>query len=177
MNDQWHYLNRFVEICSPWLTLLGEHWQNSEGELIDYWRVEKADSVVILTLQNQHFIFPQPMYRPGVKCKTLDFPGGRVPGEQTPMAVVPGILARELGITDDDILEYKALNQTGWSINSSFSNQQLYGVVAEIKSTVQLSPKYLGVTYPITPEGIAELLEHLTCLQCRSVLLEWQRQQ
>lgn len=175
--NQWQYLNSFVKIESPWLTLIGEHWRDQSGKNLDYWRVEKADSVVILTLQNQQLIFPKPLYRPGLGCATLDFPGGRVPGNQTPLEVVPQILQQELGLNVDVNLDLTLLNELGWAINSSFSNQKLYGVVAEIAPTVSISPEYLGVTYPATPAGIETLLKTLTCLQCRSVLLEWQRQQ
>ncbi|MDJ0554860.1 MAG: NUDIX hydrolase [Microcoleaceae cyanobacterium MO_207.B10] len=174
--NKWNTLDCFVKISSPWLTLIGEHLQDDRGKVIDYWRVEKADSVVILTIQSGNFLFPIPMYRPGLGENTLDFPGGRVPSGQKPVAIVPKILERELGITAAAIAHLTPLNTTGWAINSSFSNQKLYGFVAEIDSNVLISDQLLGAVYPTTELGISNLLQDLTCLQCRSVLLEWQYQ-
>lgn len=172
----WQILDRFVEIRSPWLTLIGEHLQDDQEEILDYWRVEKADSVVIVTIQGGKFLFPVPSYRPGVGEATLDFPGGRVNPNQTPVAAVPGILSQELGVCEDAIANLTPLNSTGWAINSSFSNQNLYGFVAELDATVAVNPNRLGTTYPTTSPGIYSLLQDLTCLQCRAVLLEWQSQ-
>jgi hypothetical protein len=164
---------RFVEICSPWLTLIGEHLEGDRGELLDYWRVEKADSVVILTVQAHQWLLPKPVYRPGVGEETLDFPGGRIPSDATALAVAPAILRRELELPETAILHLELLNQTGWAINSSFSNQRLYGVIAEIDPQFAVNPQQLGATYPATQAGLEDLLKVLTCLQCRAVLQEW----
>ncbi len=168
--------NSFVEIRSPWLTLIGEHLQDNQGQIIDYWRVEKADSVIILTIQSEQLLLPIPTHRPGLGKKTLDFPGGRVLSGQTPAAAVPKILERELGIIEAAITNLAPLNSTGWAINSSFSNQKLYGFVAKIDPTVSISNELLGAVYPTTKSGVRNLLEDLTCLQCRALLLEWQIQ-
>ena len=40
----WYTLERFVEIRSPWLTLIGKKRQDEQQNRLDYWRVEKADS-------------------------------------------------------------------------------------------------------------------------------------
>ncbi|MEQ8963100.1 MAG: NUDIX hydrolase [Coleofasciculus sp. C2-GNP5-27] len=172
----WQTLDRFVEIRSPWLTLIGEHLQDDQGRILDYWRVEKADSVVIVTIQAGKFLLPAPTYRPGVREATLDFPGGRVNPEQTPVTAVPGIVSRELGVSEDAIATLTPLNSTGWAINSSFSNQSLYGFVAELDPAVAVNPNRIDTTYPTTSAGIHSLLQELTCLQCRAVLLEWQSQ-
>ncbi|MEA5508277.1 NUDIX hydrolase [Crocosphaera sp. UHCC 0190] len=175
MNNQphWHVLERFIEINTPWLTLIGEKLQDERQQVLDYWRVEKADSVVIVTIQNAQFLLPTPSYRPGVKQATLDFPGGRVPSSSTPTAAVPEILYRELGILNSDIIDLTPLNQTGWAINSSFSNQKLYGFVAEISPHTVINGDRLTGTYPTTSEGVTQLLKALTCLQCRALLWEW----
>lgn len=165
--------NRFLELHCPWLTLIGEHLQDSQGKKLDYWRIEKADSVIILPLLNQRLILPPPIYRPGLGETTLDFPGGRVPAPQSPQARVPEILERELGIQATAIATLTALNQQGWAVNSSFSNQKLYGFIAELQPEAQVSPDYIGASYETTDAGIAALLEVLACLQCRTVLLEW----
>ena len=181
--DDWQTLERFVEIRSPWLTLIGEKLQDDRQQILDYWRVEKADSVVIVTIQaiasnerTSRFLLPKPSYRPGVGKTTLDFPGGRVLPEQTTVETGKIILQRELDIEESDIISLEPLNQTGWAINSSFSNQKLFGLVAEIDSQTVVNPEKLtSITYTNTVNGIDNLLQDLTCLQCRAVLLEWQQ--
>ena len=174
--DDWQTLERFVEIRSFWLTLIGEKLQDEQQRILDYWRVEKADSVVIVTIQSDRFLLPKPTYRPGVGKTTLDFPGGRVLPEQTTVEAAKIILQRELGIKESDLIRLKPLNQTGWEINSSFSNQKLFGLVAEIDSQTIVNPEKLtSITYTNTVNGIDNLLQNLTCLQCRAVLLEWQQ--
>ena len=44
-------LNRFVEMRSRWLTVIGENIEDDQGQILEYWRVEKADSVIILPIQ------------------------------------------------------------------------------------------------------------------------------
>jgi 8-oxo-dGTP pyrophosphatase MutT (NUDIX family) len=174
--QHWKTLDRFLEIRSPWFTLLGEHLEDDRQQVMDYWRVEKTDSVVILTLHGGQLLFPRLNYRPGLGEVTLDFPGGRVSEGQTPETAVPKILEKELGLREDAIAHLTLLNPSGWAINSSFSNQKLYGFVAEIDPTISVNPELLAATYPTTSEGIRSLLQDLTCLQCRAVLLEWQSQ-
>jgi hypothetical protein len=174
--NDWQTLERFVEIRSPWLTLIGEKLQDEQQRILDYWRVEKADSVVIVTIQKDRFLLPKPSYRPGLGRTTLDFPGGRVLPEQTPVDAVSIILSRELGISKSEINSLNPLNQTGWAINSSFSNQKLYGFAAEISPKVTVESDKLADIYLTTETGVQSLLQNLTCLQCRAVLLEWQHQ-
>ncbi|MEC4895006.1 MAG: NUDIX hydrolase [Oscillatoria sp. PMC 1051.18] len=169
----WRTLERFLEIRSPWLTLIGEKFQDEQQRILDYWRVEKPDSAIILPMQNHQLLLPIPSYRPGLGKVTLDFPGGRIPSGQTPVMAVAAILQRELGIEASAISKLQSLNQEGWAINSSFSNQRLYGFSAEIDNQVTINPDQLGATYPISLTGFQNLLQDLTCLQCRNVLLEW----
>ena len=169
----WQTLETFAVINTHWLTLIGEKLQDEHQRILDYWRVEKADSVVIITIQKAQFILPFPTYRPGVQQTTLDFPGGRVPGDSSPSVAAKSILRRELGILDSEIMKLIPLNKTGWAINSSFSNQKLYGFVAEIFPHTRIPKERLASTYPTTPEGVNQLLNELTCLQCRAVLWEW----
>jgi hypothetical protein len=169
----WKKLNSFVSIQSPWLRLLGEKWQNEQQQILDYWRVEKADSVIIITLYRNQFILPKPMFRVGLGEPTLDFAGGRLTTDKTPVSVVPSILQRELDITEEAIISLNPINQIGWSVNSSFSNQKLYGFVAEIDPNWELSIDKLGEIYADTSEDVERLLDDLICLQCRSLLLEF----
>lgn len=171
--QNWKILNRLVSISSGWMTLIGERLEDNQGQVLDYWRVEKVDSVVIVTLQGENLILPVPQYRPGVQRVTLDFPGGRVRNEGKPLEVVPSILERELGIGKEGILELQLLNEEGWLINSSFSNQKLYGCVAQIDPKISIESDRLGAVYPHTPAGVHRLFQDLTCLQCRAVLQEW----
>ncbi|MGD1808802.1 hypothetical protein ACP6PL_25650 [Dapis sp. BLCC M126] len=99
-----------------------------------------------------------------------------MPFGQTPVAGVPKILQQELGITEAEIIHLSPLNSSGWAINSSFSNQKLYGFVTKIDSTVSISKELLGGVYPTTKLGIHNLLENLSFLQCPALLLEWQIQ-
>ncbi|MCU0542099.1 MAG: NUDIX hydrolase [Oscillatoriaceae cyanobacterium Prado104] len=168
----WKTLDRIVEINSRWLTLIAEHLENTEGEILEYWRVERADSVIVLTIQDNNFLFPVPMYRPGIGETTLDFPGGRILAGESAEAAVPSIIKKELGVTEDAIDRIVPINAIGWAINSSFSNQKLYGFVAKLHPRVEVNPELIGARYPITIEGMRELLKQLTCLQCRSLLLE-----
>ncbi|MBP0001568.1 MAG: NUDIX hydrolase [Cyanobacteria bacterium SID2] len=174
----WETISQFVAIRSPWLTLVGERLKDDREQLLDYWRVEKADSAVVVTLHRDRFVFPKPAYRPGMGEVMLDFPGGRVPSNQTPIDVVPEILKRELGVAEDQLARSISLDSRGWPVNSSFSNQKLFGFVAEIRDDVELDPQFLHhSSYSAkTSEEIDRLLEELTCLQCRSVLLEWLKQ-
>lgn len=164
----WPVTARFFELSTPWLTLLGECRQRGPTSLT-YWRVEKADSVIVLPLQGDRILLPAAQYRPGVEQGTLDFPGGRCPAEADRTVVAAAILQRELGATATALTP---LNTTGWAVNSSFSNQRLYGFVATLPPTLP-SDSAVAQTYPTTPSGIATLLGMLTCLQCRALLLEW----
>lgn len=176
-SQDWQVRDRIMELRSQWLTLISERLQTDQGQLLEYWRVEKADSVIVLPLLNQQLIFPRPIYRPGVQTQTLDFPGGRVAEEQSPSNAASTILKRELDIDAQALRSLTPLNQQGWAINSSFSNQCLYGFVAELHPQTQLDCNYIGAIYDVSRIGIQSLLGVLQCLQCRAVLLEWYLQQ
>ncbi|MBO3458395.1 NUDIX hydrolase [Aetokthonos hydrillicola CCALA 1050] len=173
MNTGWQTQDRFLELHLHWLTVIGEHLQDETGQILEYWRVEKADSAIILPIQNQQLILPPPTYRPGLGEKTLDFPGGRVLQGEDIITTVHKILQRELGILPENISQLTPLNNQGWAVNSSFSNQRLFGFVAELQPTAQIPSNFIGSMYPTNDTGIASLLKALICLQCRAVLLEW----
>lgn len=170
---EWQRGDRFLEMRSRWFTLLGEHWLDHQGQQLEYWRVERAHSVIVLPLLNQQILLPPPMYRPGIGKATYDFPGGRLPAETSPEAAAIAILHRELGLPQSAIAQLQALNPEGWAINSSFSNQQLYGWIAQLHPNVTLPPDRIGYAASLDRTGIQALLQFLTCLQCRTVLLEW----
>jgi len=172
-SENWRVGDRFLDLRTHWLTLIGEHWQTPDGEELEYWRVEKADSVIVLPCRNQHLLLPPPMFRPGVGQASLDFPGGRLPKGLRPEAAAPQILARELGVEEGAIAQLLPINTQGWHINSSFSNQTLFGFIAHLAPAATIPSAQLGKSIPVTPEGIQSLLAELQCLQCRALLLEW----
>jgi hypothetical protein len=110
--QQWRTLDRFVEICSPWFTLIGEHLQDDDQQVYDYWLIENTDSVVILTIQGGKLLFPLLNYRPGLEKPTLEFLGGRVNAGQTSETVAREILEKELGVKKDAIAHLTLLNPT-----------------------------------------------------------------
>lgn len=175
--QDWKTLDQFLHLRSRWFTLIGEHLETEQGEVLEYWRVERADSVIILTLHQDHFILPPPMFRPGISQATLDFPGGRVPDGKTPDQMILAVLQKELGIDATAIAQLTPINPQGWTVNSSFSNQQLHGFVAQLQPDVEIPAAHVGVKYPATAAGVQDLLQVLTCLQCRALLLEWWLQQ
>lgn len=144
-----------------------------QGKILEYWRIEKADSVIVLPIQDGQFLLPPPSYRPGPGQVTLDFPGGRVLEGQTFEQAAIATLQRELGIEAGSITQLTPLSLEGWAVNSSFSNQKLYSFTTYIDHDMKLPPEFVPVTYPATAEGVKTLLQKLTCLQCRTVLLEW----
>jgi len=169
----WTILDKFVEIKSPWLTLIGEKIKNNQGKILDYWRIEKADSIIIITTYQNQLIFPQLMFRAGVNQRTLDFAGGRLREGKTIEESALLILNQELGLKADDLNSLEVINQQSWQINSSFSNQNLWGFYAEINPEKKLDQNLIGAIYQLNQIGIKQLLQDLTCLQCRALLLDW----
>ncbi len=174
----WQVQDRFLELHSRWMTLIGEHWQDAQGQRLEYWRIEKADSVIVLPIQPNHLgqphvLLPPASFRPGVGQVTLDFPGGRCAEGKTPEEAAIAILHRELGIETNAIAQLIPLNPDGWAINSSFSNQKLYGFIAYLEGDLSQPSGLMTIAYPATTTGVSQLFNELTCLQCRAVLLEW----
>jgi hypothetical protein len=169
----WTKGDRFLDIRSHWLTLIGERYRDDQGRNLEYWRVERADSVIVLPIQANQLILPPKVFRPGVGLLTLDFPGGRMLKGKPPETTAIAVLQRELGVAAEAISFLMALNHEGWMVDSSFSNQKLYGFIAEIQPDFPLPANHVGTTYPATSTGVSDLLQDLTCLQCRMVLLEW----
>lgn len=172
--SEWQVRDRFLDLHTRWFSLIGEHLETAAGELLEYWRIERSHSVIVIPLWADHILLPAPIYRPGLGAATLDFPGGRLAPTDSIENAARQILQRELGIPDTAILDLTPLNQEGWPINSSFSNQKLYGLVARVDAEQPPPASYLS--FPADAEGIRALADQLICLQCRSVLREWQLQ-
>ena len=119
----WTVRDRFFEKETQWLTLVGERLINDQAEVLEYWRVEKADSVIILPIHQNHLLFPSPQYRPGIGNRTLDFPGGRLLDGKQPEALVPEILQRELKIEQE---AYEVVDLPGtYSINPKTEDEKV----------------------------------------------------
>lgn len=158
---------------SHWFTLIGEHWHDHQGTPLEYWRVERAHSVVIIPIQAEQFLLPPAQFRPGVRHATLDFPGGRLPEGVSADEAAARILGRELGVMEGAIAQLTPINPGGWIVNSSFSNQQLFGFVAHLSPDVPVAESQIGSTHAVSPQGVQDLLAELLCLQCRALLLDW----
>lgn len=174
--SNWTLTDEFVRVGSKWVTLIGERWLCDKGREVEYWRVEKVDSVIILPIHAGRIYCGKPTFRVGVHRPTLDFPGGRLPEGTQPKDVVPVLLESELSVPACAIRRTIELNDVKWLVNSSFSNQGLWGFVVEIDEAFSIPESSTGASVEASDGGISELLSELECLQCRMVLLEWQRQ-
>lgn len=160
-----------MDLHNPWLRLVGERLQTPDRQTVDYWRVEKADSAIVLPIWREQVVLPPAVYRPGLGQATLDLPGGRVAPGQDPAAAAQATLQRELGIDAAAITHLMPLNTEGWPVNSSFSNQCLFGFQATLTDADHPFPP--GSQYhPFTPADLRHLLQPISCLQCRAVILE-----
>eukprot|EP00184_Porphyridium_aerugineum_P002331 CAMPEP_0184699284 /NCGR_PEP_ID=MMETSP0313-20130426/5612_1 /TAXON_ID=2792 /ORGANISM="Porphyridium aerugineum, Strain SAG 1380-2" /LENGTH=176 /DNA_ID=CAMNT_0027158353 /DNA_START=153 /DNA_END=683 /DNA_ORIENTATION=- len=168
----WTVIEKFAEIWSQWLTIIGEKVEDDRGKILEYWRVEKVDSVIVIAIQNEHFVLPEPMYRHGIGEITLDFVGGRVPEHATPLQTAPNLIIKELGIEPNQIQSVALLHDVGYPINSSFSNQRMYTAVATLESDAKIASKTRS--YSVDHQGVQRLLNDIICLQCRAALMEWQ---
>lgn len=174
---EWKRQSELVRVGSQWVTLVGERWLCNKGKELEYWRVEKVDSVIVLPLQGGHVFCVAPTFRPGVGRPTLDFPGGRLPDGKAPEDIVPFLLKRELGIPQAEIKRVESLNSEKWLINSSFSNQGLWAFIAEIDEGFLIPEENIGAKALADGAGLEQLKTQLDCLQCRAVLLEWEQRE
>ena len=170
----WRVVETLAEVRSPWIAVVGERLEESSGRQVDYWRIEKADSVVAVTILDGSLILPRPTYRPGVGRTTLDLPGGRLEKGGPVLDVAAEAVCRELGLPGPEhILRATLLSEVGWDVDSSTSDQKLFGVVLELVGGAPLDPSLVGASYPANEAGVGALLGDVTCLQCRSVVREW----
>ena len=170
MTHDWQRGERIVTIESPWMRLIAEWWRDDAGRRLDYWRVEHAHSVIVAPLQGGRLLLPRPQFRPGLGRATLDLPGGRLAAGVAPLDAAVAIVARELGVPPEAIHDPRPLNKEGWAVNSSFSDQLLFGVTATVSPATRPSLPYDAVS--ADRAGLIELLGRLECLQCRAVVLE-----
>mmetsp|Transcript_9098 Transcript_9098/g.14012 ORF Transcript_9098/g.14012 Transcript_9098/m.14012 type:complete len:207 (+) Transcript_9098:35-655(+) len=173
----WRKIGEIGKFDTPWLTLYGEKLENNDAKILDYWRVERAHSCIAIVLHKNDLLLPQPMFRPGIQVSTIDFCGGRATFDDLPLTqIVSKIIQREMSISPSGIQSIKPLNpQQGWPVNSSFSNQLLFAFVCVLKEELNFSQQQANniIKFPNTNSGHRALLDNLTCLQCRAVLLEY----
>ncbi|HUZ22010.1 MAG TPA: hypothetical protein VMU75_15725 [Acidimicrobiales bacterium] len=174
---RWHFLSRMVEVRSPWLSMIGERLRDGTGQELEYWRVEKPDSLLVVTVHDGRLILPPRSYRPGVGRTTLDFAGGRLEDPSMILETAQTIVRREFKLSGSDLFaSQESLNDIGWDVDSSSSSQRVYGIAAELRREVPVLDDSIGASYPATGLGGRELLRDLVCLQCRAVLHEWLEQ-
>jgi hypothetical protein len=172
--DRWQVLSRVVEVRTPWMSMIGERWREGAGRELEYWRVEKPDSLLVVTVHDGRLIAPVRSFRPGVGRTTLDFAGGRLDDPSTRAQTARAIVRREFKLGADDLfVSQEPLNLVGWDVDSATSSQRLFGIVAVLRPAVQIPDDCLGASYPATSAGGRELLSELVCLQCRAVLIAW----
>ncbi len=170
---EWEKCGGLACLESPWVTVLAERWRDNNGCDLDYWRVERPDSVIVLPVYRAQLIMPPPSYRPGIGRVTWDFPGGRKQPNVTVLETAKNILQKELDIHQSAVQRVEFINDRGWPVDSSFSSQRLWGVVAHIADAVELKLELLGCNTPCRDQNIMHLLRDIDCLQCRMVLVEW----
>jgi hypothetical protein len=171
--DQWQTPSQIVEIRSQWITLVAERLRDNEGREFEYWRIEKSNSLLVVVEYRDLLVLPQPTYRPGVARVTRDLAGGRFDGSLSKRTTAQEILRREFHLTGAVKASITELNKTGWDVDSSTSNQQFYGVVANVDASTEIPSSRIGTSYPATIEGGRSLRDDLTCLQCRATVEAW----
>ncbi len=77
---------------------VGEPLEDKRGRLVEDWRVERADSAIVLLVWGARLVLPGATYRPGIGRATRDFPGGRIVPPHTAWDVAWQALQRELAI-------------------------------------------------------------------------------
>jgi hypothetical protein len=152
-----------VVLQSRWITLYRDHFLSNGGSLLEYLRVDRSDSVIVLVRQAGRFALPDPQFRPGIGERTLDFPGGRIDGTE-PAICAELTVRRELQLTENVHVQLDQLTAHPFFVDSAFSSQKVFGFVSEIPEGISLP----GMLYTTS-----ELMEQLQCLQCRAMLLEW----
>lgn len=169
----WTKTATLTTLETPWLRLIGERWDTHDSGSVDYWRTETDDSVIVLPEMDGRLLLPQPMFRPGVNRATLDFPGGRCRRGIAPVDAAFGIIARELHVEPAQVTQMQPLIAVPLLVNSSTSNQRLFGFHAELAHLPTAADLADHRSYASNEQGIRRLLDDMECLQCRALLLEW----
>lgn len=168
----WQLLGTIATIESPWVTVKCERWQDDQEKELEYWRVNRPDSIIVIPMHKGHFLLPRPIFRPGVEVCTWDFPGGRLQAGFSHEEMAIQLLHKELGMRREDIDAITPINNEGYFVDSSFSSQRVWGYVAVLHKNCKVDESAVGWKVPATEQGCSKLLDKLHCLQCRELLLE-----
>jgi len=156
-------VKNIFELKSKWMELYCDVW-NDNGNLFEYWRIKKPNSIIVVTIYNNYWVLPAPQFRPGINQPTLDFPGGRQQTDNI-LSDAKKIVCRELKIEDDNIEYIKELDTKKYIINSSFNSQLVIYLEASLKK--------LNENIPVIKCSFGEvntLLNDLECIQCAFAL-------
>lgn len=171
--NEWKREDRFFQLHTPWAAFYGEHLIDHMGVRLEYYRVEKADSVIVVPLQGDRLLFPKQQYRPGAGKATLDFPGGRVDESRGVAASAARILEKELGIpaafssqASSSGPAAPAVSSASGGQTSSSSQASSSGPASEEKAIVELiSPQGYLINSSFSNQrqfnALARIPEHL----------------
>ena len=169
---EWNKIKEVLHIKSDWMDLYVEMWKKG-NESIEYWRISKKDSLIVIGLQGGRLILPRPDFRVGVSEVTLDFAGGRVEdhSENGLKITALKIAHRELGLEKEYVKEIDLLDAKGKYVNSSFNDQKIYVALIHINEQVIINKecKVFGI------KQLALLYEQLKCMQCAYALELFER--
>ncbi len=168
MSRRWIKRKTVSRTTSKWVDVFCEIWSDGSNDM-EYWRVEKCSSVVVVTEDEDYFILPKNQFRPGISKCTLDFPGGRYDNISNRIEdVIKSIVVRELVIGAEKINSIQRLSEQNYAINSSFNNQRLSVYSARINLK-----EYRSDLIFYKKSDFSLLLDQLECLQCNFALRLW----
>ncbi len=166
-------MESIATLRNRWIELIGESVLDSNGQKLMYWRVKRADSILVIPMVEGRLVLLNPSYRHGIQQATYDFPGGRLDEGISHEENALVVLERELHVPRDCVRRLDRLNaQGGWHVDSSFSSQHVHVFEALIVGTNPTAGNR-AIQVPADSEGVSTALSLLSCLQCRCALLDW----
>lgn len=173
MENEWTKRRTVMSLTSQWIELHCEEWQKPEGEVCEYWRVKKPDSLIVIPVYDLQLLLPAPSYRPGIGRCTLDFPGGRIDHTEKSdiKTSAQHILLRELNLDESSVARITPMDATGTIVNSSFNSQKLLLARADLFCIDDIAK---GVRYH-SLDDTDRLLRELECLQCSYALMRFRQ--
>lgn len=168
---KWQVIDEFIKIKNRWIEFYGENCIDEENNKLEYYRVKRADSIIIIPIINDKLLLPKKYYRHGINEITLDFPGGRWEKGVLFVDCVENIIRKELLLENRYIKKIERLNENGWYSDSSFSSQKVFGAVVYIDAP----DKNFSESVDVNGNSIGSILKELDCMQCRTVFNEWIR--
>lgn len=161
---KWIKKDTITHIKTKWVDIFCELWIDNENKSLEYWRVEKDDSLIVLVTDKNDFLLPKRQYRVGADAETLDFPGGRFNDKKQKIETrAIEIASKELNVEKNHLVFIKQLSCKPFIINSSFNNQKLYVCLVYAKESNQDIIRY-------SIDDANALLQDINCLQCNFAL-------